>query len=132
MSKLKALVVDDEQDICEFLKERLESMGLEVFGVFSGDKAMEIMEQHELQFALVDLKLASALTGIDVLRAIRKKYPTAVLIAMSGFVDIALRQETGRLGVDAYFSKPDDVRPELFENKVRELMGKKGWNIPEV
>lgn len=116
------LLVDDEEDICDFLKEQLEEVGYKVFTAFSGEKAIEIIRNQQLDLAVIDLRLSTVLTGIDVIKAVQEKWPEAAVIAMSGYVDINLRQETGRLGVEAYFVKPDDVHPEIFIRKIQELL----------
>ncbi len=118
------LLVDDEEDICDFLKEQLEGVGYQVFTAFSGEKAIEIIRNQQLDLAVIDLRLSTVLTGIDVIKAVQEKWPEATVIAMSGYVDINLRQETGRLGIEAYFVKPDDVHPEIFVRKIKELLSR--------
>ena len=121
-----ALVVDDEEDICEVLKEELEALGLETISAATGEAALKLTEMNEWKLCLVDLKLATAVTGLDVIKAIRSRRPRAIVIAMTGYVDVGLRQETEELGVAAYFGKPDDLRPEVFARKIKEILNQTG------
>jgi len=119
---LNALVVDDEEDICDVLKEELEVLGLDVVSAMTGEEALQLNETNEWKICLVDLKLATAITGLDVIKAIRSRWPKALVIAMTGYVDLGLRQETEKLGVAAYFVKPDDIRPDVFKGKIESIL----------
>jgi DNA-binding NtrC family response regulator len=119
----KAMVVDDEEDICEFLAHILkENLGFDVAAALTGEKALAWVETHEFQLCVVDLKLSTAITGLDVIEAIRKKWPRTKVVAMSGYVDMGLRQKAEHLGVIGFFEKPQDIRPDLFESKIKALI----------
>lgn len=118
----KAMVVDDEEDICEFLTQILkEKLGFDVEAALSGEKALELVEKSEFQICVVDLKLSTAVTGLDVIEAIRKKWPKTKVVAMSGYVDIGLKKKAEHLGVTGFFEKPQDIRPDVFETKIKAL-----------
>ena len=120
-----ALVVDDEEDICEILAEELGTAGFKAVSAMTGEEALRLSETNEWKLCLVDLKLATSMTGLDVIRALRARWPKAVVIAMTGYVDVGLRQETEKLGVAAYFGKPDDIRPEVFKKKIQAILWQK-------
>lgn len=121
-----ALIVDDEEDICEFLREELAHLGFEAVTATTGEKAIELAAQVQIRLAVVDLKLSTAVTGLEVIREIRRRRPEAKIIAMTGYVDVGLRQETEKLGADAYFGKPDDLQPEIFARKIRVIFPQQG------
>ncbi len=123
---LNALVLDDEEDICEVLVEEIEALGLNPISATTGEEALRLNETNEWKLCLIDLKLSTAITGLDVIKAIRARWPQAVVIAMTGYVDIALQQETEKLGVAGYFGKPDDIRPNVFKEKVQTILAQKG------
>ena len=122
---VNALVVDDEEDICDFLKGELEEFQFEVFTALTGEKAIYLADEKRIDFSIVDLRLSTAVTGLEVIRYLQKKWPGTVVAAMSGYVDIGLRQETGKLGVHTYFVKPDDVQPSVFRQKIQALLEKR-------
>ena len=119
----KALVVDDEEDICDFLTQIFrEKLGFDVEALLSGEKALESIEKNEFQICVVDLKLSTSVTGLDVIKAIRMKWPRTIVVAMSGYIDIGLRQKAEHLGVTGFFEKPQDIRPDIFEAKIKALI----------
>jgi CheY-like chemotaxis protein len=118
---LKALVVDDEEDICEVLSETLREMGFQTSTAMTGEEALQLTKKNEWDLCMVDMRLATAVTGLDVIRGIRTSWPKAVVIAMTGYVDLGLQQETQTLGVAGYFGKPDDIHPDVFSAKIKAL-----------
>lgn len=100
----KAMLVDDEEDICEFLTRIFKGkLGFDIETAFTGEKALELVKNNEFQVCVVDLKLSTSVTGLDVIAAIRKKWPRTKVVAMSGYIDVGLRQEAEHLGVVAFF-----------------------------
>lgn len=118
----KVLVVDDEEDIGDMLAWMLKDEGFDAAYVVSGEQALERLAKEPWELALVDLKLSTSVTGLDVIRAFREKSPQTQVVAMTGYVDIGLRQETEKAGVAAFFEKPDDLRPEVFLPKIKSLL----------
>lgn len=121
-----ALVVDDEEDICEVLAEELGKMNFQTVSATTGEEALRLTEENDWKICVIDLKLATAITGLDVIKAIRLRRPRAIVIAMTGYVDIGLKQETEKLGVRAYFGKPDDIRSDVFSTKIKAILEKGG------
>ena len=120
------LIVDDEEDICDFLSDILQKMGLGVKYAFSGEDALSLIEKEKFEIAIIDLKLSTSITGLNVIKAIRDKCPQTLVAAMSGYVDVGLAQETRHLGVSDYLEKPRDIQPEIFEKKVQMMLLKSG------
>lgn len=118
------LIVDDEEDICDFLSQSLEREGFEVRFAVTGDQALKLIEENQFKVCVVDLKLCTAITGMDVIKAIRKSQPAAKVAAMSGYIDMGLRQEAEEVGVVQYFEKPADLKPEVFCQKVKLLLAR--------
>ena len=119
---LNVLIVDDEEDICDFLKEQIESLGYHAMTTLSGELSLKMIDEKEIHLAIIDLRLLTAVTGLDVIRYVYKKWPAAAVIAMSGYVDIRLRQEAGKAGIQGYLVKPDDVQPGVFKGKIQKIM----------
>ncbi len=113
----KALVVDDEEDIGRDLKEDLERLGFSAKTAFFGEQALVLIENEKWDLAVIDLRLATKVTGLDVIKALREKQPDAIVMAMTGYVDVGLKQQAEKLGVHEYLLKPDDVL--RLEEKVK-------------
>ena len=116
------LIVDDEEDICDFLCMVLQKMNFNVKYALSGEDALSLIQKEEFDVAIIDLKLPTSITGLNVIKTIRDKYPKTIVVAMSGYVDIGLAQETSRLGVSDYFEKPRDIKPDIFLKKIQVLL----------
>jgi signal transduction histidine kinase/DNA-binding response OmpR family regulator len=113
---LRILVVEDNADIRETLKELLELEGHEVTAVVDGNAAVEEAGNgHEHDVALVDIGLPG-LDGYGVARKLRdlqkiQGYPRR-LIAMTGYGQAEDRRRALEAGFDAHLVKPVD--PELL------------------
>lgn len=118
------LIVDDEEDICDFLAQISEGLGFKTVFAITGEEALKLIEQEDIKVCLVDLKLSTAISGIDVIKAIRTRKPEIVIAAMSGYVDVGLKQEAERYHVSTYLEKPGDLRPAIFASRLKDLMEK--------
>jgi CheY-like chemotaxis protein len=113
---LRILIVDDNPDIRETLKELLEIEGHEVSVAADGPDALaQAGNGHQHDVAIVDIGLPG-LDGYGVaqkLRAIQrhKGYPRR-LIAMTGYGQAEDRRRALEAGFDAHLVKPVD--PELL------------------
>ena len=119
---LNALIVDDEEDICELLLEALEKFELNVRYALTGEEALQRVRSQEFNLCIVDLRLSTGITGLDVIKVIREYWPKCIIIGMTGYVDVGLRQEAEKIGINAFFSKPDDLRQEAFDEKIKILL----------
>ncbi|MFA6599649.1 MAG: response regulator [Candidatus Omnitrophota bacterium] len=118
----KALVVDDEEDICDLLGEELERFGLEVSTANIGETAVQLIEQSQWLLCVFDMKLPTTISGLDLIRLVKAKSPKTIVAAMTGYVDVALQQEIEKAGADVYLSKPDDLRRDVFHEKIKALL----------
>jgi len=118
---IRVLIVDDEEDICDFLKIMLEDEGMEAQYVLLGEDALQLIKKSDWDVAIVDLKLTSSVTGLHVIQAIREKNPKTAVLPMSGFVNVGLRQDVRKLGITDFLEKPGDINAEVICKKIRLL-----------
>ena len=116
------LVVDDEEEISSFLAQFLSEFGFKTDYCLSGELAFERFNREPWKLVIVDLKLSTNISGIQVLKVFKEKFPKALMIAMSGYVDMGMRQEVENLGVHAFFSKPDDLQLDIFLEKAKPFL----------
>jgi DNA-binding response OmpR family regulator len=102
------LVVEDEIDICNLIRNALQAEGHTVYQAFDGVAALEAVERHRLQLIILDWMLPK-LDGLSVCRRVRQDYlvPIIMLTARNEEVDRILGLE---VGADDYISKPFSVR----------------------
>lgn len=81
-----ALVVEDDPDQRELLKVLLEESELHVFGCESAEAALRILEKYGsgMSLLITDVQLAGALTGADLARVAKQRYPGLSIIVTSG------------------------------------------------
>lgn len=86
------LVVDDDQDIREVLKDRLESLSCQVIVASNGKEGLEALEQQCPQMVLLDIEMPG-MNGLEVLKEIRKRKDdvTVVMITAYGTIDRAVQ-----------------------------------------
>lgn len=125
MADLRAariLVVDDEEHIRTSLKELLTRDGYEVYVAESGETALKLIDAHQFDLALIDLKLGG-IGGIEVLTTLRQKSPYTVAIVLTAHASLETAVAALRQGAHDYLFKP--CKPsELRESIRRGLLGR--------
>ena len=114
---IKLLVVDDEPEICEFLKSFFEGRDFEVRTAQSGETAFREVESFRPQVMLLDIKMG-AVDGLAVLKKVKEKHPRTKVIMVTALETTDKIEQAMRLGADNYVTKPLSL--EYLENDVRE------------
>ena len=103
MSKL--LIVDDESDIREFARNFFKKRKIDVFVASGGRQALDLIAKESPNLVLLDVRMEE-MTGIEVLRELRKSSPAIKVIMVSGVEDEETIKEANALGVIGYIHKP--------------------------
>ena len=103
----QVLVVDDELDILEITRIMLESLGFDVITASDGEKALEIVEEKNVDLILLDAVMPGV-HGLDVCRMLKRNpktrvIPIIIFSALGTGVDMMLEENDK---ADAYMSKP--------------------------
>jgi len=104
----KALVADDEKDICEFLKKILSRRGYSVATAFDGACAKKILEEDDLNLIFLDYDIPGT-SGFDLVKLAREKNPEAVIAVFTGHHSID-RRIADDLGANFFLQKPLSVK----------------------
>ncbi|AHM57966.1 transcriptional regulatory protein SrrA (plasmid) [Peptoclostridium acidaminophilum DSM 3953] len=104
MEKLKILLVEDEELLRAAIKKYLEKEGYEVYEAADGEQAIEMFNDWDFNFVLLDIMLPRV-DGWSVMRNIRSasRVPVIMLSARGEEYDKLFGFE---LGVDDYMVKP--------------------------
>lgn len=106
-SKIKILVVDDEEDITHFTAKILEYDGFKAFKALDGAQALEIFEKERPPICLIDVHLGySKIDGMEVLRKIKQMDKNIECIMITRITDKDTIEEAKKLGVKEYLLKP--------------------------
>ena len=105
------LIVDDDAELRGMLCEYLSNEQIEVDTAPDGAAALRVIERQRPDLVLLDVSMPG-LSGFDVLRRLREKWPVPVLMltARDDVVDRVLGLE---LGADDYLTKPFNGRELL-------------------
>lgn len=105
------LVVDDDADIRDVVREYLGNHGIQVLEAADSAAARTIMSDHRPQVALLDINMPGE-NGLSLARYLRDHYDLGIIMvtAASDTVDRVLGLE---MGADDYLPKPFDLRELL-------------------
>lgn len=80
MKPIKVLIVEDEIIIAKDLAYHLKTMGLEVCGILiEGEKVLEFLQTILPDIILMDVSLKGAMSGINAVQQLQKKYNIPVI-----------------------------------------------------
>ncbi len=128
---MRALIVDDEQNIRKVLKAILSEGDFEVHEAASVIDANNLINKYYFDTALIDLRLPDG-SGIEILRTTKEQNPETVVLIITAFASTETAIEAMKSGAYDYVTKPfnlDEIRIVLknirekitIQRKVREL-----------
>ena len=115
----RLLVVDNEIDVCNFVKSFFEIRGYQVATALNGDEAMAKLEESKPDLVILDIMMRRPEEGLEYLPQIKKKRPNTKVIMVTAVDDDKIVDAAKKLGADDYITKP--LVLEYLENTV---MGK--------
>lgn len=104
-SSKTALIVDDEESARDLLCRQLKRLRYDSVAVPNGEKALEQMLLQRFDLVILDMKMPG-MSGLDVLRRLRRAYPDTSVVMLSAVVDVELTASALSLGADEYVTKP--------------------------
>jgi DNA-binding response OmpR family regulator len=107
---LRILAVDNEPSVTLALRYIFEEPRYEIVTVGDGDTALARLHSDPVPFhvIIVDQKMPH-LSGLDLVREIRKRHVQAQIIVVSAHLSTEVRQAYDQLNVRTMFSKPFSV-----------------------
>lgn len=110
----QVIVVDDDKNTCEMLKDIFEDKGYTVSFANDGEKAIKIAKKKHIHIAFIDLNLPG-LNGLEIYLALQEINPKMMAVLMTGFmhemsdlIDKAIEK-----GAHSCLFKPFDVKKAL-------------------
>lgn len=118
MQKVKILIVDDEKNIREVIKEYSILEGYEIMEADSGVKALELLNSEKFDLMILDIMMP-IMDGFTLLNSIpkEKRIPTIILSARDDEID---KLEGFDRGIDDYLCKP--FSPRELMARVKAIM----------
>jgi DNA-binding NtrC family response regulator len=115
--QIRVLLVDDEREFTDVLAERLETRDFVVMKAFSGDEALEILKEQNVDVVVLDV-LMPGKDGITTLQEMKRIKPIVEVIMLTGHGTVETAVEGMKLGAFDYLMKPTETK-DLIEKLVR-------------
>lgn len=121
MEPKRILIVDDSPDLARMIQDSLAVMSpeLETTVFLSGEEAWLEALKTKYDLVITDLGLPG-ISGTELVRRLRSRYPEIKLIAISGLEEAGLNERTRAAGVDAFYRKPVEI--PLLLTKIDNLL----------
>ena len=123
MENLKLLVVDDEIDVCNFLKSFFQMRGLDVITALNGDEALAVLDKEKPDVVILDIMMRTENEGLEYLPRIKAALPTTNVMIVTAVVDENVIETAKNLGAFDTIQKPlvlEYLETTVF-NKVKDL-----------
>jgi DNA-binding NtrC family response regulator len=113
----KVLVVDDERSILLLLKEALSQWGYQVTVAPSAAEALGLLKSELFDALITDIRMPD-MSGLELLREVKKQDESIEVVMMTGYPTIASAVQALKEGAYDYLSKP------LILDELRHLMAR--------
>lgn len=121
MEKRTVLFVDDEQKILTSLKRGLMDESYKSLFANSGQEALEILKKNEVHVLVTDMRMPE-MSGLELLRIVKKEYPHIVRMVLSGYTQVnTLLTAINQGEIFKFITKPWQLEEE-FKPAIREAV----------
>ena len=110
----KILIVDDDRNLLQVIRMRLEAEGFDVAATATATDALERSRDEVFQLALIDLKLKEG-SGIELMEKLQRNMPELPVIILTAYGTIDSAVEAIQKGARSYVTKPFDHRDLLIK-----------------
>ncbi len=112
------LLADDDIELCDMLRQYLESENFKITAVHDGESALAEARSGRHELAVLDIMMPQ-MSGLDVLRELRRdsQLPVLILTARGDDMDSIIGLE---LGADDYLPKP--ASPRVLVARIRAIL----------
>ena len=113
---IQVLLVDDERDFVEMLSLRIEDEGHQVRPAYSGQEALQALDEAESDVVILDIKMPG-MDGIETLKTIKARYPLVEVILLTGHGAVDTAVEGLKSGAFDYLLKPANFEELVLKMK---------------
>ena len=123
---MKILLLEDDQILCDSLKEYLESEGYSVDTAYRGGDVFDLTYENSYDLYILDVNVPD-INGFDVLRELREADDNTPAMYITALTDINSISKGFSVGADDYVKKPFD--PEELIIRIKSKFDKKDKKI---
>ena len=120
MEQYKVILVDDEVEVIDIMKQKIRwnDLGFDVVGsATNGVKALELVEKLQPDVVLTDIKMPY-MDGLELARKLNQDYPNIYIMLCTGFDEFEYAKEAVHLEIKEYMLKPISAT-ELSDSLVK-------------
>ncbi len=104
----RILVVDDNEDFRMLMREVLQEKGYAVHEAGDGTEALRVMEETEIDMAIVDLDMPR-MNGLELTAKVKEEDPNFPILIVTAYASFYSPADILASGVDAFLQKPVQV-----------------------
>jgi len=105
--KARMLVVDDNEEFCQNVRDVVELQGYEVLTAYDGFQALELVRQNGLDLVLMDVRMP-VMDGVATFKKIKQIAPQLPVIMVTAYAVEQLVRDALRQGAFGFLRKPLD------------------------
>ena len=126
-SRFTILLVDDEEDIVEFLTYNLKKEGYHVISASNGTKAVEKAKKHKPHLILMDVMMPE-MDGISAVQEIRKieDLNDTIIVFLTARSEDYSQIAGFEAGADDYVPKP--IKPKVLTSRIAAILRRSAAN----
>jgi len=105
---MKLMIVDDEEHLADSLASGIpwESVGIgSVFPAYSARQALEMMQEEAVDIVVTDVRMPG-LSGIDLIKELKRRWPHTVCMLLTGHAEFEYAQQGLKHKATHYLLKP--------------------------
>lgn len=108
-SARRLLIIEDDLAFARTLSRSFERRGYTVVAVGSFDEAAIVLENYSPTYAVVDLKINGAISGLSCVKMLHAHNSAMLIVVLTGFASLATAVEAIKLGACQYLAKPSNT-----------------------
>lgn len=105
MDKIRVLIVDDEVQLAQAFKKKLEQEGYLVTTAATGAEVLPLVREHPFDVAVLDIRLPDA-DGVDLLSRLKGMEPNLEVVMLTGHASVDTAIKSMKSGAYDYLVKP--------------------------
>ncbi len=117
--KHKILIVEDEVEIVNLIRKRLDEDKYDITVAYSGDEGLKLIQRESFDLLSLDIMLPSV-DGLTLCQKVREKNKNSLIVIISALDIDEEKEKAYLLGADDYIPKP--FSPKLVALKIDSLL----------
>lgn len=108
MPSIRALIVDDEPDICQLAEITLNRMNIDTLSAYNLRDARQLLQENEFNLCLTDMNLPDG-NGIELVQHIQNEFPHIPVAVITAYGNVESAVSALKAGAFDFIAKPVDL-----------------------